>query len=81
MHTDLRSPNGIAMQILSMSVTKNLHLKFIPGQVKGQEEVNESGKDFVLFLKSFSRMITSITAVKSRLILPKKSPFAPQEKY
>lgn len=73
MHTDLRPPNGIMMQILSMSVTKNLQLKFIPGQVKGQEKVNESSKDFVLFLKSFPQMITSIIAVESRLILPKKA--------
>lgn len=71
MYTDLRSPNEIEMQILSMSVTKNLELKPIPGRVKGQEEVSESCTHFVFFLKSFPQMIKSLTAVNRRLTLPK----------
>ena len=61
-HTDLRSSNEIVKQILAVSVTKNLQLKSIPDQLRGQEEVSESCRDFVLFLKSFPQII-NVTAV------------------
>lgn len=70
MHTDFRSSKKIVMQILSMSVTKKLQLKLIPGRLKGQEVVDESCAHFVLFLKRFLQMI-SLTAVSRRLTLPK----------
>lgn len=53
MHTEPRSPNEIAVQILTVSVTENLQLKPTQGQGKGQEEVNRSGKDFDYSWKVF----------------------------
>lgn len=41
-------------RFLTVSVTKNLQLKPIPGHSKGREEVNESCKDFVLVSKTIS---------------------------
>lgn len=49
-------------QLLSTLVTKNRQLKFIPGQVKGQEEDNEICKDFVLTLERF---FTNVNEYKS----------------